>query len=130
IKFTDQGEVFVTVEAAGEESEDGMLGLHFVVTDTGIGIPKDKQQVIFESLVQADGSMTRRYGGNGLGLAICSQLVKLMNGRIWVESEIARGSSFHFTVRLRADQQASAEDKPQEEARRKAAHSLRILLAE
>src|SRR5206468_4924166 len=115
IKFTDQGEVFVTVEAAGEPStEDGMLGLHFVVTDTGIGIPKDKQQVIFESFVQADGSMTRRYGGTGLGLAICSQLVQLMEGRIWVESLVGRGSSFHFTVQLRTDKRAAGEQKPAE----------------
>ena len=130
IKFTDQGEVFVTVEAAGEESEDGMLGLHFVVTYTGIGIPKDKQQVIFESFVQADGSMTRRYGGTGLGLAICSQLVKLMNGRIWVESQVGRGSSFHFTLRMRQDLRTTGESKPTAEIFKKTVQPVRVLLAE
>src|SRR5438132_1398177 len=131
IKFTDQGEVFVTVEAAGEPStEDGMLGLHFVVTDTGIGIPKDKQQVIFESFVQADGSMTRRYGGTGLGLAICSQLVKLMNGRIWVESQVGRGSSFHFTLRMRQDLRTTGESKPTQEIFKKTVQPVRVLLAE
>jgi len=131
IKFTDQGEVFVTVEAAGEPStEDGMLGLHFVVTDTGIGIPKDKQQVIFESFVQADGSMTRRYGGTGLGLAICSQLVQLMNGRIWVESQVGRGSSFHFTIQMRRELRTTGESKPTAEIFRKTTHSMRVLLAE
>jgi signal transduction histidine kinase/CheY-like chemotaxis protein len=138
IKFTDQGDVFVTVErdvdaesspgALPEEEET--LGLHFVVTDTGIGIPKEKQEIIFESFVQADGSMTRRYGGTGLGLAICSQLVKLMGGRIWVESQIGRGSSFHFTVRLRAEQRLAGDQRPATEMLKKAARSMRVLLAE
>jgi signal transduction histidine kinase/CheY-like chemotaxis protein len=131
IKFTDQGEVFVTVESTGEEpAEDGFLSLHFVVTDTGIGIPKDKQQVIFESFVQADGSMTRRYGGTGLGLAICSQLVQLMSGRIWVESQVGRGSSFHFTVRMRRELRTTGESKPTAEILRKTTQPMRVLLAE
>src|SRR6267143_3629 len=115
IKFTDKGDVFITVDTDVDEGssstpipeEEGTLGLHFVVTDTGIGIPKEKQEIIFESFVQADGSMTRRYGGTSLGLAICSQLVKLMDGRIWVESQVGRGSSFHFTVRLRVEQRTA-----------------------
>jgi signal transduction histidine kinase/AmiR/NasT family two-component response regulator len=136
IKFTDKGEVFVTVEATGDtdsqssQQSDGNLNVHFVVTDTGIGIPKEKQEVIFESFVQADGSMTRRYGGTGLGLAICSQLVKLMGGRIWVESQVGRGSSFHFIVKLRPDLRSGGEQKPAEEVFKKSSRSVRVLLAE
>jgi CheY-like chemotaxis protein len=130
IKFTDDGEVFITVEPLqGEQAADSMA-LHFVVTDTGIGIPADKQRIIFESFVQADGSMTRRYGGTGLGLAICSRLVKLMGGRIWVESELGRGSSFHFTASFSAIAGSADEDKRTETVIRKAARPLRVLLAE
>jgi two-component system sensor histidine kinase/response regulator len=98
IKFTQHGEIVVTVESE-EETKDGLL-LHFAVSDTGIGIPADKQAVIFNAFAQADGSTTRRYGGTGLGLAISAQLVELMGGRIWVESEPGRGSIFHFTIRF------------------------------
>jgi len=129
IKFTDAGEVFVTVERDGEASSEAIL-THFVVTDTGIGIPSDKQRVIFDSFVQADGSMTRRYGGTGLGLAICSQLVQLMGGRIWVDSQVGRGSSFHFTACFAASQAAAGEHQPAENTLRKAERSLHVLLAE
>ncbi len=129
IKFTDAGEVFVTVERDGEASSEAIL-THFVVTDTGIGIPSDKQRVIFDSFVQADGSMTRRYGGTGLGLAICSQLVQLMGGRIWVDSQVGRGSSFHFTACFAAIQAPAGEQKPAEKTLRKAERSLHVLLAE
>jgi PAS domain S-box-containing protein len=98
VKFTARGEIEVSVEA-DSESEAQVL-LHFQVRDTGIGIPKAKQEMIFEAFTQADGSTTRKYGGTGLGLAITSQLVKLMGGRIWVESEPGQGSTFHFTSRF------------------------------
>jgi len=96
IKFTEHGEVVVRVitEAHGEPD----ILLHFSVSDTGIGIPIEKQQHIFEAFAQADSSTTRKYGGTGLGLAISAQLCELMNGVMWVESEEGRGSIFHFTA--------------------------------
>ena len=93
-------------EEARTESE---AVLHFTVSDTGIGIPREKQTAIFSAFVQADGSMTRRYGGTGLGLAIASQLVDLMGGRIWVESEVDRGSTFHFTTCLALGEEGKAD---------------------
>ena len=100
IKFTADGEVALDVILDKQEDQD--LTLHFVVRDTGIGIASDKQQRIFEAFAQADGSTTRKFGGTGLGLAISERLVKAMGGRIWVESEIGRGSEFHFTVALQS----------------------------
>jgi signal transduction histidine kinase/DNA-binding response OmpR family regulator len=98
VKFTESGEVFVEV-GLEERSERSVL-LHGSIEDTGIGIPPEKQQLIFESFSQADRSTTRRFGGTGLGLSISSQLVNLMNGRIWVVSQENQGSAFHFTVRF------------------------------
>src|SRR5439155_1413810 len=74
--------------------------LHFSVRDSGVGIPPDKQQVIFDPFTQADGSATRRFGGTGLGLAISARLATLMSGRLWAESEPGRGSTFHFTAQV------------------------------
>ena len=98
IKFTEHGHVIVAVreEARGE----GCTRLHFGVSDTGIGIPTEKQASVFEAFSQADGSTTRRFGGTGLGLAISTTLVHLMGGRIWLESVPGAGSTFHFTVAL------------------------------
>ena len=100
IKFTEQGEVLLEVSANGGHS--GQQELHFLVADTGIGIPADKIRSIFDAFTQADGSMTRKYGGTGLGLAITSRLTHLMDGKMWVESEEGKGSQFHFTARFRA----------------------------
>jgi signal transduction histidine kinase/CheY-like chemotaxis protein/ligand-binding sensor domain-containing protein len=100
IKFTVQGEVVVTATLAGEPSDAKQVVLYISVADSGIGIPEDKQRVIFEPFRQADGSTTRRYGGTGLGLAICSQLVAMMGGRLWLDSTVGVGSTFHFTVTL------------------------------
>jgi signal transduction histidine kinase/CheY-like chemotaxis protein len=98
IKFTAHGEVALQV---GVEEADGQHAvLHFVVTDTGIGIPREKQSSIFASFTQADASTTRRYGGTGLGLTISTRLVEIMAGRIWVESEPGLGSRFNFTARF------------------------------
>ena len=98
IKFTHQGEVVLVVEQ--EYQADDNVGLHFAVRDTGIGIPTHKQQAIFEAFTQVDGSITRQFGGTGLGLSIASRLVEKMSGRIWLESEPGRGSTFHFTAQL------------------------------
>ena len=96
IKFTERGRVAVRVEL--QERAPGQVVLHFTVTDTGIGIPADRQAAVFEAFTQADGSTTRRYGGTGLGLTISSTLVEMMGGRIWLESEPGRGTRFHFTA--------------------------------
>ncbi len=97
IKFTEKGEVLISVGVDSREKDSVVL--HFTVADTGIGIPEEKQARIFEAFMQADGTSSRRYGGTGLGLAISSQLVAMMDGRIWVESEPDKGSAFHFTAR-------------------------------
>jgi two-component system, sensor histidine kinase and response regulator len=103
IKFTHEGEVLVRVELESEPPSH--VQLHFSVSDTGIGIPTEKQEKIFQAFEQADSSTTRNYGGTGLGLAICSQLIRMMGGRIWIESEMGKGSTFHFIVGLGLQEQ-------------------------
>jgi CheY-like chemotaxis protein/HPt (histidine-containing phosphotransfer) domain-containing protein len=98
IKFTEKGEVVVRVEL--ERQSDAGVVLRLAVRDTGIGIPPEHQQRIFEAFTQADGSTTRKYGGTGLGLSISLQLVRMMGGRIWLDSEVGKGSTFHFTANL------------------------------
>jgi signal transduction histidine kinase/DNA-binding response OmpR family regulator len=98
IKFTDRGEVIV--DARRESEADDEVVVRFAVRDTGVGIPQDKQPIIFGQFEQADATTTRRFGGTGLGLAISSRLVDMMGGRIWVESEEGRGSEFCFTTRF------------------------------
>jgi two-component system sensor histidine kinase/response regulator len=99
IKFTDGGGV--TVSVAVEDVNESDVTLHFKVADTGVGIPAEQQQMIFEAFSQADKSTTRKFGGTGLGLTISARLVQMMNGRIWVDSRRGAGSTFHFTVVFR-----------------------------
>ncbi|MCC7431449.1 response regulator [bacterium] len=94
IKFTIKGEIFVKVELKNDK-------IHFSVKDTGIGIPKNKQANVFEKFSQVDSSTTRKFGGTGLGLSISKSLVEMMNGKIWLESEEGKGSTFHFTIDLK-----------------------------
>ncbi len=133
IKFTGRGRILIRTQL--ESQSDSEVRLLFSVADSGIGIPKDKQGLIFDSFRQADGSTTRKYGGTGLGLAICQRLVEMMGGMIWVVSDDGRGSTFHFTARFglgRADREpspglarlaAAAGEDPQKRC-------LRVLLAE
>ena len=101
VKFTETGEIFLSVEEVTDEDRDASVDtvtLLFKIKDSGIGIPKDKLEMVFERFTQLDGSYARSYGGTGLGLTICFRLVTLMGGRIWVESEPGQGSIFYFTA--------------------------------
>jgi CheY-like chemotaxis protein/anti-sigma regulatory factor (Ser/Thr protein kinase) len=125
IKFTERGSVAVSVERGREDA------LLFAVTDTGIGIPDTQLAAIFESFSQADASVTRRYGGTGLGLSISRQLVELMGGRLRVESEVGRGSTFSFTLPFVATElPAPAEPTTSKESMDVPPRPLRILLAD
>ena len=127
IKFTEQGEVEVSVSPL---SQDGDGCLEFAVRDTGIGIPSSAQERLFQSFAQADASMARRFGGTGLGLSICKSLVEMMGGRIWVESEVGKGSTFRFTVRLPLANELPADVDAPVAVPTVACAQLRILLAE
>jgi CheY-like chemotaxis protein len=98
IKFTERGEVALRVTS--ESRDEDSLTLEFTVRDTGIGIAPEKQRLVFQPFTQEDGSTARRFGGTGLGLTICSRLIAMMGGRVWLESEVGHGSQFHFTARL------------------------------
>ncbi len=124
LKFTEHGEVIVSVEV--ERWQIPRLTLHFAVRDTGIGIPHRKQKLIFEAFSQADASTTRRYGGTGLGLTISSRLVSMMGGRIWVESQPGKGSTFHFTIEVEAAPEAG-QTEPQE---RLSLSGVRVLIVD
>ena len=106
LKFADQGKVIVKLEQQSEEGE--FIVLRFSVQDQGIGIPANKQNAIFDAFTQVDGSTTRRHGGTGLGLTISKRLVEMMGGRIWVDSELGQGSTFHFTAKLKVGKTARA----------------------
>jgi PAS domain S-box-containing protein len=143
IKFTQQGEVVLEVALQDDSQHqdgaeirgaapstlgpDGHIVLHFTVNDTGIGIPLEKQSTIFGMFEQADSSTTRRHGGTGLGLAIASSLIDLMGGQIWVESEVGRGSRFHFTVRLG---RAEAEPGETADAEPVCLHGMHVLVVD
>jgi signal transduction histidine kinase/two-component SAPR family response regulator len=122
IKFTDKGEIDLEVAQDSRSRQDVVL--HFTVSDTGIGIAEEKRATIFEMFEQADNTTTRRHGGTGLGLAIAARLVVMMNGRVWLESEVGRGSRFHFTVCLRLGEEEPAERVPPEPA---CLHEIRVL---
>ncbi len=103
IKFTERGEIVVEVTPQEEDScvpPNGHASLRISVSDTGVGIPREQQAKVFDAFTQADSSTTRKFGGTGLGLAITARLIEIMGGRIWVESEVGRGTTFHSTVRL------------------------------
>ena len=110
IKFTQKGEIALTVEEV--ERNGSVTLLHFSVRDTGVGIPKERQSAVFSAFTQVDGSITRQFGGTGLGLTIASRLVEKMGGRIWLESQPGQGSTFHFTARLKIDFSPAAEPQP------------------
>ena len=131
VKFTQQGEVILEVGLEPPSGNGGPAAgagqdvtLHFMVGDTGMGIPEERRSAIFEMFEQADNSMTRRYGGAGLGLAIASRLAGLMQGRIWVQSEVGRGSEFHFTARLGLAEPEVVQAIPPEPSR---LHGVRVL---
>jgi PAS domain S-box-containing protein len=125
IKFTEKGNIVLNADLESAEGDE--LAMHISVSDTGMGIPKEKQNIIFDSFAQADGSTTRRFGGTGLGLAISRQLVELMGGRIWVESEIGKGSEFHFTCKfLKGNKTAS----DQEQIAGRALPGINVLVAD
>jgi len=124
IKFTEEGEIAVCAKLQSLVSDD--VSLHFSVSDTGTGIPPDKQQVIFEAFRQVDSSMSRRFGGTGLGLAISSHLIELMDGRMWLESEVGKGSTFHFIAVFSLQKDAPIKPAPGPVT----LHGLRVLVVD
>ncbi|MGO8878688.1 MAG: response regulator [Desulfomonilaceae bacterium] len=125
VKFTEKGEVVVVAKPEFENANEVVI--HFTVTDTGVGIPQDKQRAIFKAFEQADASTTRHYGGTGLGLAISSQLVDMMNGNIWVKSEPGKGSEFHFTARFGIAAQSVRRVVPKE---RSILNNIRVIVVD
>ncbi len=122
IKFTPEGEVIVHVEV--DQKDEKSVLLHFAIADTGIGIATEKLKSVFQAFEQADTSTTRKYGGTGLGLTICSRLTRLMKGTIWAESELGKGSTFHFTARL------GISDKPPEIRSKRIVQGSRVLIVD
>jgi len=127
IKFTERGDVEMSLHAL---SQDGEACLEFAVRDTGIGIPPSGQERLFQPFAQADASMARRFGGTGLGLTISKSLLEMMGGRIWVESELGKGSTFYFTVRLPLAKEIPADFEAPVAVPAAACAQLHILLVE
>ena len=121
IKFTERGEILVSVDEPSPGS--ATTALHFAVKDTGVGVPIEKQKTIFDAFSQADGSMTRKYGGSGLGLTICVRLAEMMGGRVWLESQPGQGSTFHFSLQL-AVQDRSVRPAPLQPEQLRDLHAL------
>ena len=109
VKFTNEGEVFVSVSA--QKNPEDIYEIIFTVKDTGIGIPAEKMDKLFNPFSQVDSYSTRSYGGTGLGLVISRKLVELMNGRMWVESEVGKGTAFYFTIKAEAFQESDNQDE-------------------
>jgi CheY-like chemotaxis protein len=129
VKFTEKGGVSIDVKVDSAKDDD--VFLLFDIRDTGIGIPEEKKEVIFEAFIQADPSTTRHYGGTGLGLAICSRLLKMMNGKVWLESEIGKGSVFHILIPFKAVVgQNDLPEKEKDESIDKKCVSMNLLVAE
>src|SRR6202007_2062692 len=127
IKFTHSGEVVITVESKFvDKSNKSRYELHFAVTDTGIGIPKDRMDRLFKSFSQVDSSTTRQFGGTGLGLVISKRLSEFMGGRMWVGSEAGEGRPFHFTIRVKL----YADDSPSSIPPPAALEGRRVLILE
>ncbi len=127
IKFTERGEVEISVRT---RLEDGEAGLQFAVRDTGIGIPADSMDRLFQPFGQVDASMSRRFGGTGLGLSISKSLVELMGGTIWVESEVGKGSTFRFSLRLPLARELPADFEPSAAPSTAARGHLQVLVVE
>ena len=136
VKFTERGRIWIEAAlpedegATGAADTAGRVTIHFTVSDSGIGIPKDKQKCIFAEFTQADTGVTRKYGGTGLGLAITRSLVEMMNGDIWLESEPGQGSRFHFTARLELPDSETAAQGLHDTSRFEPQNPVRILLVD
>src|ERR1039457_5851273 len=126
IKFTAVGEVRLSV--IGVQRQDDTVTAHFAISDTGIGIEEALTDRIFEAFVQADSSHTRRFGGTGLGLAICSRLAALMGGRVWVDSQVGKGSTFHLTATFQASAVAHQSAAPDKDAQ--TLRGLKVLIVD
>jgi len=127
VKFTEEGEVVLRADLAEEATPEIPHTLHFQVQDTGIGIPKEEQDQLFDSFTQVDSSRSREYGGTGLGLSISKRLVEAMGGEMWVKSEVGKGSTFHFTIEAEA---ADVSDEPLSAETRSALSGRRVLVGE